>query len=449
MRGSLLPACVALALLGQAGSATAAELTVTMPAKKFSPARVVAVPGDTVRWRNVDTFDAHNVFATDLSFQSPRLARFGAFTRTVTDVGTISYVCTLHLGMGGAIDVVAAALDAPKGPAVAGQRIALTGRAPAGPVVLERQDPGGWTAVARTATDAGGAFSATVAAQATAAWRAVGAAGPGPAVTVPVASTLRVTARKAPGGVRATVRPAPAGARAVLQLYSRWHYMWQDVRRAPLPRAGTVAFRVRDELRPRARVVIRRADGTELGRSAVVRLDGRRPRAGRDGGPAPARPPAEDPHAHHAVAAASFRTDLPEIFAELIEQAKADDSPPILLPDAIRTEHRRLFASGGADRRSYDLSLATVRDCGGATACFVASFSGERGGKPAGRRVRLRGGRRGWFTPMRCGASCAPPRIQWRRGRVLHTIAAKIGTEKTERSRLVALANEAIAAGPR
>ena len=126
MRGSLVTACLALALLSPA-SAAAAELTVTMPAKKFSPARVVAVPGDTVRWRNADAFDAHNVFATDQSFQSPRLGRFGSFTRTVTGVGTISYVCTLHLGMSGAIDVVAAALEAPKAPAVAGQRITLAG----------------------------------------------------------------------------------------------------------------------------------------------------------------------------------------------------------------------------------------------------------------------------------------------------------------------------------
>ena len=65
MRLSLVAAGLALALIGPA-SASAAELTVTMPGKTFSPARVTAVPGDTVRWRNSDIFDAHTVIASPI-----------------------------------------------------------------------------------------------------------------------------------------------------------------------------------------------------------------------------------------------------------------------------------------------------------------------------------------------------------------------------------------------
>ena len=90
-----------------------------------------------------------------------------------------------------------------------------------------------------------------------------------------------------------------------------------------------------------------------------------------------------------------------------------------------------------------------MRNCHSATACFVASFRGHRGGKPSNpRKVQLKG-RHGYFRPLRCGASCAPSSIQWVKKGVLYTIEGKFGTKKTERRVLVRLANSAIGRGPR
>jgi hypothetical protein len=95
--------------------------------------------------------------------------------------------------------------------------------------------------------------------------------------------------------------------------------------------------------------------------------------------------------------------------------------------------------------------VAAIPNCGGATACFIASFQAHRGGaRPFGaRRVRLARGRTGRFTPLSCGASCAPPRIEWRERGATYSIQANVGTRRTERRILVRMANSAIRNGPR
>ena len=104
-----------------------------------------------------------------------------------------------------------------------------------------------------------------------------------------------------------------------------------------------------------------------------------------------------------------------------------------------------LYPSGFGSRREYSLGLGAVPDCGGANACFVAAFTAEEGGAPAGRRrVALSNGRTGRFTPTGCGASCSQPQIQWRERGKVFTIQARVGTQSTERRELIRLANSAI-----
>jgi hypothetical protein len=56
-----------------------------------------------------------------------------------------------------------------------------------------------------------------------------------------------------------------------------------------------------------------------------------------------------------------------------------------------------VYTSGSGRRRSWSFALAGAPNCGGATACFLASFTAERDGTPAFRtRVRLHGGIPGW-----------------------------------------------------
>jgi hypothetical protein len=152
-----------------------------------------------------------------------------------------------------------------------------------------------------------------------------------------------------------------------------------------------------------------------------------------------------------AVLATSTHTvNLPKVFAHALPRVKAHTSVPVLLPERFTSEFAHVFPSGDGTRREWSLELGAVRRCGGADACFVADFLGQRGGKPFGRkRVRLARGRTGWFTPLSCGASCAPPMIQWRERRATFSIQARVGTKSTERRALIALANSAIRHGPR
>ena len=100
------------------------------------------------------------------------------------------------------------------------------------------------------------------------------------------------------------------------------------------------------------------------------------------------------------------------------------------------------YASGSGSRRAYELSLAGAPGCGNATACFLASFTGERGGHPAfRRRVALARGITGYYKPLSCGASCSPPMLQWVTG-VLYGIQADV--EGDARAALVRAAGSAI-----
>lgn len=150
------------------------------------------------------------------------------------------------------------------------------------------------------------------------------------------------------------------------------------------------------------------------------------------------------------AAARTYRVDVPDTVRKQVREAKPKLTVPILLPSRMPSERRRLYGSGGGSGGSYTFALANVRNCGGANACSVATFSGERGGKATGRtRVTLADGVVGRFTPLQCGASCSPPSVEWSSGGTLYTIQADVGPERVERRRLIEMANSAIRNGPR
>jgi hypothetical protein len=151
-----------------------------------------------------------------------------------------------------------------------------------------------------------------------------------------------------------------------------------------------------------------------------------------------------------APAHAAQTIDVPKLFAKQIRAAKQRTSVPILLPQTFRSEFRRHFPEGEAHAGRWTFDIGAVRDCGAATACFIAEFRAVRGGRPSGRRtLKLARGRTGFFRPLSCGASCSPPSIEWRERGTLYGIQANVGGRRTERRRLVALANSAIRHGPR
>jgi hypothetical protein len=162
-----------------------------------------------------------------------------------------------------------------------------------------------------------------------------------------------------------------------------------------------------------------------------------------------------------AVAAALFGAapaiaapvDVAATLGATLQRVDARTPVPILLPDTLELDFDgTVYASGSGGRRSWSFALAGAPNCGGATACFLASFTARRGRTPAFRtRVRLRGGIPGWYKPLSCGASCSPPALQYRRRGVLYEIQANVPdrTNAAARRRLVAAANAALRIGPR
>jgi hypothetical protein len=151
------------------------------------------------------------------------------------------------------------------------------------------------------------------------------------------------------------------------------------------------------------------------------------------------------------AAAPTVQVDLPELFADELPRVTARTDVAVLLPERMPSDAEDHVPSGFGRENRWGLQIAAIPDCGSATACFIASFTGSRSArKPSGARtVRLARGRTGRFTPLSCGASCAPPRIEWRERGALYGIQATVGTQRTERRILVRMANAAIRSGPR
>jgi hypothetical protein len=150
-------------------------------------------------------------------------------------------------------------------------------------------------------------------------------------------------------------------------------------------------------------------------------------------------------------AGASAKTiDVPDLFANVLPQVKAKTTLPVLLPQRYRSDALKNFASGVGRKKSYALSIGAVKNCGGATACFVAEFAARKGAKPTFKKtVKLAHGHTGHFKPLTCGASCSPPMLEWRQGGVLYWIQAHAGSASQEKKRLVRMANSAIRHGAR
>jgi hypothetical protein len=141
---------------------------------------------------------------------------------------------------------------------------------------------------------------------------------------------------------------------------------------------------------------------------------------------------------------------LPGLLTDTVTEVKPQTPLPILLPDNFYSDFDPLYPSGIGGKRSYSIGLAAAPDCGGATACFAADFSAQKGGTPFGRgKVTLARGRHGRYQPLSCGASCSPPSISWKERGVTYSIQAKVVGRQSDRQLLVKMANEAIRRGPR
>jgi hypothetical protein len=137
--------------------------------------------------------------------------------------------------------------------------------------------------------------------------------------------------------------------------------------------------------------------------------------------------------------------DVPQLFAEQLPAVKAKTSVAVLLPQTMPDRFAHYSPDRFAREGRWTLALGAVADCNGATACFIARFTGRDGGRARGPvPIDLARGRKGRFQPLSCGASCSPPSIAWRERGATFSIQAKVG-----RRALVRMANSAIRNGPR
>lgn len=78
--------------------------TVVVQDIAFKPKTVSVKAGDTVTWRFADKGIPHDVVADDESFKSDKQDS-GVFEHTFDKPGTFSYICTVHPGMNGTVEV--------------------------------------------------------------------------------------------------------------------------------------------------------------------------------------------------------------------------------------------------------------------------------------------------------------------------------------------------------
>jgi hypothetical protein len=149
-----------------------------------------------------------------------------------------------------------------------------------------------------------------------------------------------------------------------------------------------------------------------------------------------------------AAPASARPYDVPAELGGVLRTIATRTDIPVRVPASLNLDYDgTLYSHGVTARRSWTLGLDSRPDCGQASACFMAIFTGERGQRPAFRRtVALARGITGYYKPQTCGGSCSPPMIQWRQRRVLYTIQAVVGAAGAgpQRAEMVRAANSAI-----
>ena len=153
-----------------------------------------------------------------------------------------------------------------------------------------------------------------------------------------------------------------------------------------------------------------------------------------------------------ALAATATNVDLLKTFSTQLPGITNKTSVPVLLPRLLPFAGKvpKLYVTGTASANQWALGLTGAPNCGGATACFFASFEGKRGGKlPRKANLRLAGGDPAVYQASACGASCGPATLWFTHGGVLYTWQDKVLLAQNAKAVLAGLAAEAIVAGPR
>jgi plastocyanin len=83
----------------------AGATVIAMKDIQFHPAKAAVKVGDTVCWTNEDGGVQHDAAADDGAFRSVLFGSGKTFSWKAAKAGKVSYVCTVHPGMTGELDV--------------------------------------------------------------------------------------------------------------------------------------------------------------------------------------------------------------------------------------------------------------------------------------------------------------------------------------------------------
>ncbi|MBF2085289.1 hypothetical protein [Thermoleptolyngbya sp. C42_A2020_037] len=138
---------------------------------------------------------------------------------------------------------------------------------------------------------------------------------------------------------------------------------------------------------------------------------------------------------------------------QVVSQLRPQTPIPIFLPDAV-PGMEEVYVHAYGDEDSYGVDFDYVADCNGATACSYGGTWAQRyegamtpaeilGMSETVETVTLTNGVSGQYANT-CGAYCVAT-VMWQADGVLYGVSIKNG----EKEATIALANGAIAAGPR
>src|SRR5918998_5328256 len=132
--------------------------------------------------------------------------------------------------------------------------------------------------------------------------------------------------------------------------------------------------------------------------------------------------------------AATYR--IPRVLRDDLKRVGPRTDVPIRIPTRMNLDYGKgVYGEGSGTKRKYTFEVNATDECG-ANVCFLAQFTGERGGEPSfTREVALARGITGYYKPLTCGGSCSPPMIEWVQGGVLYSIQAKVGVPGRKRQR--------------
>ncbi|HEY9694857.1 MAG TPA: hypothetical protein V6D15_21870 [Oculatellaceae cyanobacterium] len=158
-----------------------------------------------------------------------------------------------------------------------------------------------------------------------------------------------------------------------------------------------------------------------------------------------------------APVAAQSSTLAPKL-NKILPKIKRQTRVPILLPSNLQLPASpTVYVEGAGNKNGYDIYLSFTPNCQNANVCTLGFIGAKRGtqafypGESVAKKIPLTKGVTGFFNPMRCGASCAAPYIEWTYKGVRYLIEYKEAgsTNQQQQAFLTKLAKSAINADSR